>query len=117
MSPTTPPSPHELAEPAAVRPSDSAARSDVDADDFDPDPAASITCWCGAVGTVDELCCFEDAMRGCGGTGMIECLCGGDFCVCHHHGCFECDGCEECSELEDDHDGLDWRCDCDEASA
>lgn len=65
-----------------------------------------IECWCGAKGTAAEL--FDDSGldEGCGGTGSLQCLCGGDFCVCHHHGEIECDGCEDC----EGHDGdcCDW---------
>ena len=56
-----------------------------------------ITCWCGAKGTYDEL--FDDPDEGCGGTGYVYCYCGGDQCVCHHHGQeIECPGCDECPE-------------------
>lgn len=66
-----------------------------------------IRCWCGAQGTYDEL--FDDAglERGCSGTGMIHCDCGGDFCVCHHHGEAECPGCEDCEGRWGDADG-EW---------
>jgi len=60
------------------------------------------TCWCGAKGTYDEL--FSDDLEdGCGGTGVLNCYCGGDMCVCHHHGERECCGCEDCDE-DDDYD-------------
>lgn len=39
--------------------------------------------------------------RTCGGTGMLRCDCGGDFCVCGWNGEAECDGCADC-EGEDD---------------
>lgn len=53
-------------------------------------------CWCGVVGSEDEL--FDDAglQYGCAGTGSIDCLCGGDLCVCHYHGETDCPGCEDC---------------------
>lgn len=61
-----------------------------------------ITCWCGATGTYKEL--FDVAVYGenCGGSGFLECLCGGDQCVCHHHGqSILCPGCDDCAR--DDH--------------
>lgn len=60
-----------------------------------------ITCWCGETGTADEL--FDDAVydQDCGGSGVLYCECGGDQCVCHHHGQdVECPGCRDC--LPDD---------------
>jgi len=65
-----------------------------------------ITCWCGAVGTYDEL--FDDSVFDdcCGGLQTLHCECGGDgLCVCHHHGEVECPGCEECEGNEDYDDG------------
>lgn len=62
-----------------------------------------ITCWCGEKGTYDEL--FDDIGldEGCGGSGFVYCYCGGDLCVCHHHGQeVECPGCEDC--VPDDED-------------
>lgn len=61
-----------------------------------------ITCWCGAVGTHDELFDDEVYSQTCGGGGYLDCMCGGDFCVCHHHGEVECYGCVDC-----DDDGYD----------
>jgi hypothetical protein len=57
-----------------------------------------ITCWCGARGSHEEL--FDDfgLAAGCGGSGTIYCICGGDFCVCHHHGETDCPGCPDCRE-------------------
>ena len=62
------------------------------------------TCWCGATGDWDEL--FDDSGLDdtCGGTGSLQCVCGGDFCVCHYHGETECPGCEDCEEEHDDFD-------------
>lgn len=75
-----------------------------DADESDSvNPDDLITCWCGASGTYDELfddSCLDDC---CGGSGELHCECGGDFCVCHHHGSTECPGCPDC-ESEDDYD-------------
>lgn len=64
--------------------------------DEDGDP-----CWCGV-----ENPYFDDEVfdRPCGGSGTLNCYCGGDFCVCHWHGEVECPGCEDC---EDD-EGCDW---------
>lgn len=81
-------------------------RDDVDQDD------EIITCWCGAQGTYDDL--FDDACLdgGCAGTGTLNCYCGGDQCVCHHHGEAECPGCENCDHGEDGFDdGMDDYCD------
>lgn len=61
-----------------------------------------ITCWCGVQGTADELFAPEWKNRGCGGTGTVDCLCGGDFCVCHNHGSVECDGCLDCDFDDED---------------
>lgn len=65
--------------------------------------AGTITCWCGAQGTYDEV--FNDSGRPsgpCGGSGHVDCNCGGDQCVCHHHGVTDCPGCEDC-EPDDDY--------------
>lgn len=71
--------------------------------DEPPDDDEIITCWCGVKGTYDEL--FSDPDEGCGGTGYVDCYCGGDQCVCHHHGQeIECPGCDECPEHDDDYD-------------
>lgn len=61
-----------------------------------------IACWCGAKGTYEELFDESGLEEGCGGTGSINCFCGGDQCVCHHHGDLECFGCEDCQEDEED---------------
>lgn len=61
-------------------------------------------CWCGVVGRYDEM--FMDVFSSsCCGTGHIDCLCGGDQCVCHNHGETECPGCEDCEDAEDGEDG------------
>lgn len=58
-----------------------------------------IRCWCGAKGTYDELFNDDGLEYSCGGTGYIDCYCGGDQCVCHHHGQeVECPGCSECPD-------------------
>lgn len=69
-------------------------------------PKPVFTCWCGAVGTSEEL--YSDTLDPCcGGSGTIHCYCGGDQCVCHYHGSVECPGCEDCENLDDDSD-YDW---------
>lgn len=59
-------------------------------------------CWCGAEGKVTELYDDTGLESSCGGTGSLNCHCGGDLCVCHYHGETECPGCTDC---EDDDDG------------
>jgi hypothetical protein len=61
-------------------------------------------CWCGERGTYDELFDPSGLEEACGGTGVIHCFCGGDFCVCHHHGGAGCPGCEDCDLGEVDFD-------------
>src|SRR5579885_3616338 len=64
-------------------------------DDFEHDLADEeeiITCWCGAMGTFDELFAPEVYEENCGGSGVLHCFCAGDFCCCHHHGQLECPG-------------------------
>ncbi len=76
--------------------------------DDGPDGDEIIQCWCGVRGTFDEL--FDDAVYelDCGGTGTLECYCGGDQCVCHHHGQeIECPGCQDCGYESRDDDGCD----------
>lgn len=64
---------------------------------FDED--GEYQCWCGAKGKYSELCDASGLERGgCGGLGMLNCFCGGDLCVCHHHGEVECPGCDECED-------------------
>ena len=59
-------------------------------------------CWCGE----DNPAYLDDGLSdSCGGTGILVCLCGGDFCVCHNHGEVECGGCEDCDgdgDLDDE---------------
>lgn len=59
-----------------------------------------IACWCGAKGTYDEL--FTPGPARCGGSGAVECECGGDLCVCHNHGEIECYGCPDCEDADDE---------------
>jgi hypothetical protein len=57
-------------------------------------------CWCGTRNPY-----FAPLYQRCGGYGHTECLCGGDFCVCHNHGDVECFGCEDCERDDDDDEG------------
>ena len=59
--------------------------------------------WCGATGTYDEL--FDDSGldERCGGSGFLDCHCGGDLCVCHNHGEAECHGCPDCEDDYEDY--------------
>lgn len=66
-----------------------------------------LRCWCGAIGTYEELFSGELA-GGCGGLGYIDCRCGGDLCVCHNHGEIDCHGCEDCEDLDEDFDDDDY---------
>ena len=66
-----------------------------------------IQCWCGAVGTYEELFDSQFLDSRCGGSGHLDCSCGGDFCCCHWHGGTECDGCDDCLDFDDDFDG-EW---------
>jgi len=70
--------------------------------DNQPGPGDIYTCWCGVSGTYDEL--FDDAglPDTCGGLGVRYCECGGDLCVCHHHGEVPCEGCEDCNASPED---------------
>ena len=38
----------------------------------------------------------EGAMEGCGGSGLVECFCAGDFCACSAQGTGRCEGCADC---------------------
>ena len=73
-------------------------------EDMEIDEDTPITCWCGETGTYEEL--FDDSGLDtrCGGTGELQCHCGGDLCVCHHHGATECFGCPDCEDQEEDED-------------
>lgn len=50
-------------------------------------------CWCGETRPY-----YARLPSRCGGYGYINCICGGDFCVCHWHGEVECFGCPDCDE-------------------
>lgn len=45
----------------------------------------------------------EDGLdQRCGGTGYLNCYCGGDLCICGNFGEVECLGCPDCKyEFED----------------
>lgn len=36
---------------------------------------------------------------GCGGSGLVECFCAGDFCACSIKGTGACEGCSDCRDL------------------
>jgi hypothetical protein len=69
---------------------------------FDDD--TEVECWCGAIGKVSELYDVTGLDVTCGGLGSLNCHCGGDLCVCHHHGETECVGCPDCEDADDDED-------------
>lgn len=80
---------------------------DDDPEEAEPGLDDEVTCWCGASGPYRELfdqAVFQDT---CGGLCVLYCLCGGDHCVCHHHGQVDCPGCEDC-QREDDWDDHDY---------
>ena len=54
-------------------------------------------CWCGVKNPY-----YAPLPKTCDGSGTITCYCGGDLCVCHHHGEAECPGCPECDSEGDD---------------
>ncbi len=54
-------------------------------------------CWCGELRPH-----YAPLTRRCGGSRIVNCLCGGDFCVCHNHGESECFGCEDCESPDRD---------------
>ncbi len=54
-------------------------------------------CWCGIKNPY-----FAPVSGSCYGTGALDCLCGGDQCVCHNHGEVDCPGCPDCEGSEDD---------------
>lgn len=61
-------------------------------------------CWCGE----PHPWCADTRSglrRRCGGTGMLDCECGGDQCACHNHGEVECWGCIDCDHDLDQPDG------------
>ena len=70
-------------------------------------------CWCG----VERPYFSDDLPDRCGGDGMIYCICGGDFCVCHWHGEVVCDGCPDCDEDCEDTDQGDYGVDGDDGAS
>lgn len=66
--------------------------------------ATAERCWCG---TENPYFAPIPAGETCGGTGSINCYCGGDQCVCHWHEEIECEGCDDCNEHTDS-DGDYW---------
>lgn len=80
-----------------------------DCDDNDCDEP----CWCGEPHPYYD---YDQIAEECDGSGVVSCLCGGDQCVCHHHGDAPCAGCVFCDNadedyVEDDCDGTDNDCD------
>jgi hypothetical protein len=62
---------------------------------------------------------FRSLDRTCGGTGWLNCECGGDFCVCKLNGGTDCLGCEDCREQDEadelgDEDDFNGICGCGE---
>lgn len=66
-----------------------------------------VRCWCGASGEYSQLFDEDGLEATCGGLGVLHCRCGGDFCVCHHHGEVQCFGCPDCGDVDDDDDFMD----------
>ena len=54
-----------------------------------------------------ECVCGPCRATRCGGTGMLDCWCGGETCICLACGCgeIECDGCDDCKETDDEYYG------------
>ena len=75
--------------------------------DVSVDDDSEITCWCGEKGKASEMFDDSDLRGGCGGLGSVICHCGGDLCVCHHHGEIECPGCADCESDDEFDDGED----------
>lgn len=63
-----------------------------------------VECWCGEKGKVTELYDVSGLDGTCGGLGELNCYCGGDLCICHHHGATECPGCADCEDAGEDWD-------------
>lgn len=49
---------------------------------------------------------YLDLEGACGGTGWLNCFCGGDTCVCGEEGA-ECPGCEDCEADGTGDEGLE----------
>ena len=54
-------------------------------------------CWCG-----EPHPHYAEIYQTCGGSRFLNCICGGDFCVCHNHGEVECFGCPDCEPPADE---------------
>jgi hypothetical protein len=53
--------------------------------------------------------CMCDWDTACSGTGVLHCLgCAGDACWCQCGGECDCDGCENCTDVEDRYDAADY---------
>lgn len=61
-------------------------------------------CWCGVKNPYFAPVHHET----CGGTGVLNCYCGGDQCVCHNHGEVECFGCADCEQDSDEYDDSEY---------
>jgi hypothetical protein len=59
-----------------------------------------VKCWCGVYGPATEMFQVAFLDEDCGGWGHRICRCGGDSCICHHHGGAWCEGCPACREDE-----------------
>lgn len=53
-------------------------------------------CWCGEANPYHAGPEFFAST--CDSEGDVECLCGGDQCVCHWHGSAPCPGCIACDD-------------------
>ena len=65
-----------------------------------PEDDGLIECWCGAAGPYEDMFDSRFLDIWCGGSGTLHCYCGGDQCVCHHHGEARCPGCPDCEPSE-----------------
>ena len=81
---------------------DGATGNDCDDTDTDTDTEDG-PCWCGEP---NPAYIYDHLDASCGGSGFLSCRCGGDLCVCHHHGEVECAGCDDCDP--DDGDVRDY---------
>lgn len=55
-----------------------------------------------------DLYCDDDGLEAsCGGSGVLNCFCGGDFCCCGNMGEVECYGCADCNWGDPDGDYCD----------
>lgn len=68
--------------------------------ELEPEPE-NTPCWCGEPNPH-----YEEIHQTCGGSRLLNCICGGDFCVCHNHGEVECFGCPDCEPPDEADDVL-----------